>query len=195
MKKISLILVFALLTAILAGCGGNSELESQVSNLQEQLTLLQDRVALLEAENENLKARLDSEVIIPIPESGTYHPAAEFFFGDWTESEGVLTLTDGFVRVSGLTMADGQMADIAACELVLYCGGMELGKDILRLHPGEASDSFELELDTLRYELPGLSVGDALELILEVTLSDSTVLTVWGGNWEYDGGNLVMIAG
>lgn len=195
MKKISLILVFALLAAILAGCGGNSELEGKVNNLQEQLTLLQDRVATLEAENENLKARLDSEVIIPIPESGSYNPAAEFFFGDWAESEGVLTLIDGFVRVSGLAMADGQVADIAACELVLYCGGMELRKDSLTLHPGEASDSFELELDTLRYELPGLSEGDALELILEVTLSDSTVLTVWGGNWEYDGENLVMIAG
>lgn len=193
-KLLSLIFSLLLLTAVLSGCGADSALEEKVALLDEQLALLRGRVDALEAENAALKAMLSPSGDSGF-ESDTYAPAAEFFFEDWSAEDGILTVSGGFVRVSGLSMADGTIADIYGCDLVLYWGGMELSKDALILNPGEAADSFELELDTLRYTLPDFSQGDQLELNLEVILSDGTTLTAWGGSWEYLDGALIMIAG
>ena len=194
MKKISLILVLAMLTAILAGCGADTELEAQLSKLTQQMELLESRIAALEAENAALKAQLEADPNIP-SDSNAFAPTAALMFGDWTAEDGILTVSGGFVRVADLSMDDGLMAEIHACDLILCWSGMELFKDSLHLHPGEASDSFELELEPLRYALPELYEGDELELNLEVTLSDGTVLTAWGGSWEYDGTGLVQVAG
>ena len=191
MKKASLILVFLFLTALLAGCGTSKALEDKLNNLTEQLKLLENRVAALEAENSALKAQLFNDPHI----SDAFAPEAEFMFADWTAEDGILTVSGGFARVSGLDLGGGNIAEIHTCDLVLYWGGMELFKDALILHPGEAIDSFELELDTLRYHLPDLSEGDQIELMLEVTLSTGAALTAWGGSWEYTDGQLIMIAG
>lgn len=201
-KLLSLIFSLLLLTAVLSGCGADSGLDDKISHLEEQLALLDGRVAALEAENAALKARLEADTAmdapvsdLPTEDTNAFAPTAEFIFGDWTVDEDILTLSEVFARVAGLTMLDGSIAEIYGCDLVLYWGGMELSKEPLTMYPGEAADSFELELDQLQFALPDFSEGDQLELTMELTLFDGTVLTIWGGSWEYLEGELIMIAG
>ena len=195
MKKMSLILVFVLLTAILAGCGGNSELETKISHLDEQLTLLQERVTALETENALLRLQLE-ELGAPEMEQphDEYSPIAELTIYDWT-ADGTTLTVQGFARVMALAKGDGTIGQIAYCMLTLNCNGVDVISHELQLLPGEASDSLELELDAEAFSLSDFVDGDSLELRLEVALTDGTYLTSLGGGWDYADNQLIMIAG
>ena len=195
MKKMSLILVFVLLTAILAGCGGNRELETKISHLDEQLTLLQERVTALETENALLRLQLE-ELGAPEMEQphDEYNPIAELTIYDWT-ADGTTLTVQGFARVMALAKGDGTIGQIAYCMLTLSCNGVDVVSHELQLLPGEASDSLELELDAEAFSLSDFVDGDSLELRLEVALTDGTYLTALGGGWDYADNQLIMIAG
>jgi hypothetical protein len=183
--------VFVLILTVLL-CGCNSNLEPRVAGLEEQLNLLQDRVSALEAENALLKQLLETsgeENVAPqVPE---LEPAAELALYDWTVVEDLLTLEGAFARVMSL----GEGTAVDSCSLIFMKNGEALEASALTLLPGEAVDSFELEMGPLAYHLPELSDGDVLELRLEVLLTDGSLLTAWGGSWDYLDGALVMIAG
>lgn len=191
-KRMLCILTALLILLMLSGC--NSELETKISHLDEQLTLLQDRVSALETENALLRLQLENvNTAVPkVPaEPEDRIPTAELYFSDWSAEEGLLTIDGAFARV----MALGADARIADCMLILYHNGEEVEAIPLTLLPGEATDSFELELDSLSYDLPELKDGDTLELELSVSITTGTNLTAQGGGWDYADNQLIMIAG
>ena len=191
-KRMLCILTALLILLMLSGC--NSELETKISHLDEQLTLLQDRVSALETENALLRLQLENvNTAVPkVPaEPEDRIPTAELYFSDWSAEEGLLTIDGAFARV----MALGADARIADCMLILYHNGEEVEAIPLTLLPGEATDSFELELDPLSYDLPELKDGDTLELELSVSITTGTNLTALGGSWDYADNQLIMIAG
>ena len=188
MKKIFAVLL-ALSMILLTGCG--SEVEGKLAHLEEQVNLLQDRVAALEAENELLKQQLDTSAGDVPGKFSEADPTAELILFDWTLPEDLLALDGAFARVKSL----GEGVTVESCSLILFKNGEALEASSLTLLPGEAVDSYELEMGPLAYHLPELSEGDILELGLEVLLSDGQVLTAWGGSWDFLDGVLVMIAG
>ncbi len=191
-KRMLCILTALLILLMLSGC--NSELETKISHLDEQLTLLQDRVDALETENALLRLQLE-KVNTAAPEVPAEPedriPTAELYFSDWAAEEGLLTIDGAFARV----MALGADARIADCMLILYHNGEEAEAISLTLLPGEATDSFELELDPISFDLPELMDGDTLELVLSVSLTTGMNLTAQGGSWDYADNQLIMIAG
>ncbi len=188
MKKTAALLL-ALVMLLLTGC--NSDLESRIGGLEEQLALLQSRVETLEKENALLRQQLNTTAGEMAAPEAEYAPEAELILYDWTVREDLLELEGAFARVMHL----GEGTGIGSCSLILLKNGEGLEASSLTLLPGEAVDSYELELGPLAYHLPEFSEGDILELELEVLLSDGRVLTAWGGSWDYLDGRLVMIAG
>jgi len=188
MKKTIAIFLIVMLF-VLTGC--DSDLEPRIAGVEEQLNLLQERVAALEAENALLKQQLGTpagEVPAQVPEQA---PTAELVLYDWTVEGERLALDGAFARVMSL----GEGVAVDSCSLILMRNGEALEASALTLLPGEAVDSYELEMGPLAYHLPTLSEGDVLELQLEAMLTDGRLLTAWGGSWDYLDGQLVMIAG
>lgn len=183
MKRKLLLMILAALI-LLAGC--DSGLEERVAALEGQVAALEARVDALEAENAPPAA----------PESaGDSDPIAELNLYDWSFEGDTLTVNGAFARVMQLANSDGTISQIGESRVVLYRNGTELYHETFQLLPGEASDSYELELEFFGFHLPDLAEGDALELQLEITLSDGRSLTAWGGSWDYADGSLLMIAG
>ena len=186
-KTVALALILTML--LLSGC--NSDMGSRVAGLEEQLTLLQDRVAALEAENTLLKQQLEASGGEIAPQVPDMDPTAELALYDWAVVEDLLTLEGAFVRVMSL----GEGVAVDSCSLIFMKNGVALEASALTLLPGEAMDSFELEMGPLAYRLPELSEGDVLELTLEALLTDGSLVTALGGSWDFLDGALVMIAG
>lgn len=110
--------------------------------------------------------------------------------GDWSFYDAALTVDTAFAQVMA-----GPNVTIDDARKILTVNGEALYAAVLTLHPGEAGDSYELDLDKAEYLLLELSEGDHVELLLEATLSDGCVLTSCGAGWDYEGGQLLMIAG
>ena len=151
------------------------------------------RISELEAELLGLKAQIsETQPMIPDtpaePEDGECY--CNLYLGDWTCDGGALTLTTAFAQV--VTTADRPLAGAA---LILEVNGEAFSTVILDMHPGEASDSYELDLAGFPLDLPELAHGDHLDLYLEATLTDGTVLNFPGGSWDWENGRLLMIAG
>ena len=190
MKKI-FALVLALCFLLLAGCG--SEADGKLAYLEEQMLLLQDRVSALEAENAQLRLQLNelANQKVELPQIEEYDPIAELMPYDWQYEAQTLTIDGAFARV--MALGPNQAAD--SCRLLLYRNDMLLVSRSLTLLPGEASNSLELELEPMVFDLSSLADGDILTMELEVVLSDGTQLQAQGGSWEVAEGNLMMIAG
>lgn len=195
-KLLSILALIIVVSAVFAGC--DSGLEARVDSLDGQLAQLQARVDTLEAENAALKAQLESAAIpeteAPVSETDR-EPSAELTILDWNFEEDMLIVNGVFARVMNLAKAGEAVPEVESSTVALYRNGTQIYYENFELLPGEASDSYERDLEFFGYELSDLSEGDQLELLLEVTLSDGTSLTAWGGSWDYVNGQLLLTVG
>lgn len=194
MKK-NILSVIALILALvsLALCGMTiSAAWDMADRYDAQLAWMDERYASLEARLDALEAR--PEAPIPTEPAPTEAPEegmayCNLIIGDWTFEEGKLTVSTAFAQA----LAENTALDSAA--IVLTVNGEALHMLSIEMAPGEASDSYELDLSELTFEIAGLADGNSVELLLEITLSDGRTLTSCGGSWEYLEENLQMIAG
>ena len=108
---------------------------------------------------------------------------------NWNEKDGALTLTDAYAQVQlPRISADGEV-EIETAEIVLRRGGEITARIPIRLTPSEVEGSLELVITDLEIPMPELREGDALELYLEVILTDGRHLNAFGITWilEDDG--------
>lgn len=177
-----LALILALASLLLAGftwLNARNQAENYATRLNE-----------LEAELQNLKSQI-SEMqsnVTEVPEE--VEPYCNLYLSDWSCDGSTLTLTAAYAQV--VTTASRPLTSAA---LILEINGIAHSTLVLDMHPGEASDSYELNLAGFPLTLPELTHGDHLELRLEATLSDGTILTAWAGGWDWENGQLLMIAG
>lgn len=161
--------------------------------VRNQTAELSARLDVLETELQQLKSQM-AETQPPSTESPA--PADEgecycnLYLSDWTCEGSTLTLTAASAQVVATASRP-----LTGAALILEINGVSHSAVILDMHPGEASDSYELDLSGFPLTLPELSHGDHLALRLEATLSDGTVLTALGGTWDYEGDQLLMVAG
>lgn len=186
MKKIALILVLALLIALASGCSADKGLEDQLSTLTDRLTQLENRVAALEEENDLLMQE----------NSGESNPSgsvavASLMLHDWAWDGSLLTVSGSFARIMSLEAG----TEISSCQIRLYRNEELVDHIPLTLLPGEADNSLELDVESLFFDLSHISQGDMVTMDLEILLSTGTFLTARGGSWEYQDGELMLIAG
>lgn len=147
-----------------------------------------------------------TEIILASPENPTdasavyladsIHSYCSLAIGDWSVNNGHLVLSSCHLQVQlpQVTM-DGKAARCQVTKLILRHNGEPLRTHWVTLNPGEASGCYGLDVENLSLLLPRLEEGDALELWLEVTLSDDQILTAIGGSWDYLDGELQLTAG
>ncbi|MBR3973723.1 MAG: hypothetical protein IKJ99_07195 [Oscillospiraceae bacterium] len=193
MKK-NILSVIALILALvsLALCGMTiSAAWDMADRYDAQLAWMDERYASLESRLDALEARPET----PAPTEPVYTEEPDedltycnLIIDDWTFENGVLTVHTAFAQV----MAENNSLESAFIELKTEDAPVILTIEML---PGEASDSYELDLYNLVYELPELYEGEWLSLNLHVTLADGTTLVTSGGTWEYLEGKLHMSVG
>lgn len=114
----------------------------------------------------------------------------------WLDLDGTLTVSCAYVQAQlpRLTQT-GEAATIEKTELVLYYGGKPYSSQTLTLEDSIGDGAYTLTVTDARLAMPQMGDDEALELWLEMTLSDGQVLTALGGSWYLSGGELFVVVG
>lgn len=179
-----LALVLALASLLLAGftwLTARNQAEDYTARLEKLET------ELLQLQSQTAETLPPSD---PSTDTETEEAYCSLHLGDWTCNGDMLVLSVAYAQV--LTVPELPLTGAA---LVLELNGNAVSSTVLKMNPGEASDSYELDLAGFSLALPELATGDHLELHLEAILSDGTVLTAVGGTWDWENGQLLMVAG
>ena len=177
MKKniISILALVVALAALLLAVSAYLSCRNLAEIYDARLAQLEDTVAQLTANQEVL------------PESQNRY--CNLVTGDWSHDRDTLTLDTAYAQV----LAEGTGLD-SAC-LILLVNGQAYSTLIIEMAPGEAESSYELDLSGTVLPLPDLKTGDHLELRLEASLTDGSEVSAQGGTWDWENGQLLMVAG
>ena len=147
-----------------------------------------------------------SEMALATPENGqrqdlvdlAAHLAsyANLILEDWTATAAELKVNSGFAQVQTPRMTVGNAAiTVSSANLVLGLDSQEVSRQALQLPEGEGEGAYELALSNIAFTLPEMGEDSQLDLWLEVVLSTGQTLTVSGGSWYHNGGELLMVVG
>ena len=114
---------------------------------------------------------------------------------NWTDDGKVLSLGEVSVQVQLPRITEGKDVNFDGAELVLKHMEKEIQRVPVELPEGEAKRSYEAYFESVEFNMPEMQDDESLELWLEAKLSDGNVLSYNGGNWYYNGGDLIMTAG
>ena len=114
----------------------------------------------------------------------------------WAENAGEsLILTDAYAQAQLPRLSTVGKVEILTAELTLRLNGETSVRIPVALAPSEVEGSLELMILDLEIPMPELADGDALELYLEVQLSDGRILEALGITWYMEQGNLSSAVG
>ena len=115
---------------------------------------------------------------------------------NWSENSGEsLTLTDAYAQVQLPRISADGAVEIVTAELVLRLNGADCNRIPIQLTPSEVEGSLELTITDLKLPMPELQEGDALELFLEVTLTDGRHMNAFGISWRMEQGRIASAVG
>ena len=138
------------------------------------------------AQLENTVAQLSALQEVPAESQNRY---CNLTIGNWGYDRSGLTLDTAYAQI----LAEGTGLDSAW--LILKVNGQAYSTIIIEMAPGEAESSYELDLSGTALPLPELKNGDHLELWLEASLTDGSEVSALGGTWDWESGQLLMVAG
>lgn len=115
--------------------------------------------------------------------------------GDADVQGNVLTLRSGFVHIHTPQLGGGDALTCAEARLVLKNGDAALAVLPVTPTPEEEPGSYACNIVNATFALPALAQGEAVDLYLEVTLSDGQVLTHCAATWYAVPGGFSMAAG
>lgn len=114
----------------------------------------------------------------------------------WTENSGEsLVLTDAYAQVQPPRISAAGKVEILSAELTLRLNGETSVRIPIRLSPSEVEGSLELMITDLEIPMPELVEGDALELFLDIQLTDGRHLDAFGITWRMERGRLASAVG
>lgn len=133
---------------------------------------------------------------IPVYLASSLSSYCNLVVNDWLEQSGnALVLTDAYAQVQLPQISvDGELF-IVSQELILRHNGEISTRVPIKLAPSEVAGSYDLTITDLHMSMPVLEEGDALELYLEVTLSDGRHLQAFGITWYLENGKLSSVVG
>lgn len=114
----------------------------------------------------------------------------------WLDLEDTLTISAAYVQVQlpRLT-AEGVEPTVENAELLLYYKGDVYASAPITLEPGTAAGAYELTVSGVTMSMPRMEEDESLDLYLEVTLSDGTVLSALGASWYCNSNGLFSVVG
>ena len=118
------------------------------------------------------------------------------YISDFKEEGGKFTVTAGWasVQLPQLTTA-GTTIGFQKAQLVFMLNGETIETQDIDLPKGVGEVSYESSLSNISFTMPQMDDEYQLDLMLVVTLTDSTELTANGGSWFYNNNELKMAAG
>lgn len=121
---------------------------------------------------------------------------ANLIVDEWDNENNSLHVGAGYIQVQTPRLSsDGTEVTPAKTELVFHLNGETLERKSLDLPAGEAAGSYELALEDISFAMPEMEDDYQLDLWLEVTLSNGRVVSVCGGSWYYNSGELLLVVG
>lgn len=133
---------------------------------------------------------------IPVYLQSSLSSYCNFVATDWIENPGVsLVLTDAYAQVQLPRISTTGSVAIADAHIVLRLNGTESVRIPIQLTPSEVEGSLELVITDLQIPMPKLKDSDALELSLEVSLTDGRNLRAVGVTWQLNNGKLSSAVG
>ena len=127
--------------------------------------------------------------------SSGLNPYCNMFVKNWTYDEKTLTLSSGFIQLQLPRIVSDDGLDYSSSQLVLQLNGQEVQRQSITLPKGEGEGSYELAITDLVFDMPEMDNDYQLDLWLDVTLSDGSVLTQSGCSWTYNDGDLSISVG
>ena len=117
------------------------------------------------------------------------------YVGNWEQEDQTLTLKGVTIQVQLPRISRSGEVDYSSSELVLKLNGEEIQRQSIDLPEGEAKGSYELMKDDISFDMPKMEDDFALDLVLEVKLTDGNTMSYTSGSWYYNDGELFMVAG
>lgn len=118
------------------------------------------------------------------------------FVADWSESEGMLNITAGYVQVQlPQITAAGTEVDYQNAQLVFCLNGNAIETQTLDLPKGEGEGSYETALTSVSFHMPEMEDDYQLDLYLNVNLTNGETISAGGGSWYYNNETLNMLVG
>ena len=115
---------------------------------------------------------------------------------DWSAANGAMVLKAGFVQVQMPRLTFNNMsASVSQANLILQLNGDEIGRQAITLEAGEGSESFEATISDISFPMAAMEDDYQLNLWLEVSLNTGVTMTVSGGSWYSNNGELQLVVG
>lgn len=119
---------------------------------------------------------------------------ANLLVEDWEATDATLTVKSGYAQVQ-LPRLAAITPSLSSAALVLSLNGEEVERQVLTMPAGEGEGSYELALSGNSFSMPAMEDDYQLEVLLEVVLNTGSTVTVSGGSWFCNDGELIMVVG
>lgn len=121
---------------------------------------------------------------------------ANLVIEDWTAADSALTVNSGYVQAQMPTLTfNDTVSHVSKAELVMHLNGEELSRQELALAEGENAGSYEAAVNAVSFGMPAMEDDYQLDLWLEITLNNGSVVSAAGGSWYSNNGDLQMVVG
>jgi len=140
----------------------------------------------------NSPSNVTNDTLVNLGSSLTAY--ANLIVEDWSSDDDKLTMSSGYIQVQ-LPRLTSTTPSVSSSSLILKCNGEEVERQALTLPAGEGEGSYELALSDTVFSMPEMEDDYQLELQLEVILSSGSTISVSGGSWYYNGGELTLVVG
>ena len=115
---------------------------------------------------------------------------------DWTATASALNIKSGYIQAQLPRLAyNGAATEISGTALVLKLNNEEVSRQDITLEAGEGEGSFEAAISGHSFTMPAMEDDYQLDLWLEVALNTGHTVSVSGGSWYSNGGELQLVVG
>lgn len=142
----------------------------------------------------NSPANVTNEMLVNLGSNlSTY---ANLVVEDWEVTASALNIKSGYIQAQLPRLAyNNAVSEISGAALVLKLNNEEISRQDVTLEAGEGEGSFEAAISGQSFSMPALEDDYQLDLWLEVTLSTGHTVTVSGGSWYSNSGELQLVVG
>lgn len=155
--------------------------EAETPDYSAEITALQGENARLQEQIDGLNGQLSA-----IIRENSY---CNLMIEEWKVSDGALIISVAFAQ------AQIPGGGIQGAELVLYCNGELCASAPVTLEEGDGTGSYECTVTDISLAMPALGEDDCVDLYLQITLADGSVIRAPGGSWYAGGEGLFAIMG
>lgn len=113
----------------------------------------------------------------------------------WEANSKTLSIQSGYIQVQMPRLSATGTDSVSSAALILQLNGKEVERQAVTLPAGEGDNSYELALSDIQFAMPDMDDEYQIDLTLEISLSNGNTLSVVGGSWYSNNGDLVLVVG